>query len=249
VDQLEYYTFMGYPGEVLKERYQPYADRFSAGNRVLDIGCGRGEFLEVLRDRGIEPFGVDADAQMAEEGRGKGLSIADGDAIEYLHQHAGEFDGTFAAHIAEHLSPEALLELVKGMSVAVKPGGRVIVVTPNPRNLLMQLNDFWIDLQHVRFYSPDIMRWVLNLGGLEEIEIGVNPRYRLGPEMFHDGGPEHLPRRRQRSTGLGRLQEAGTPSSLLERLAAVEERLNQLSGWASSLYPPGEYFATGVRPA
>lgn len=249
MDQLEYYTFMGYPGEVLKDRYQPYADRFPAGGRVLDVGCGRGEFLEVLRGRGIEPFGVDADAQMAEDGRRRGLSIANSDAITYLHEHAGEFDGAFAAHIAEHLAPEELLELVKGMSAALKPGGRAILVTPNPRNLLMQLNDFWIDLQHVRFYSPDIMRWVLKLGGLEEVETGVNPRYRLGPEIFQDGGPARLPRQRPRTTGLGRLQEASTPSSLLERLAALEERVNQMTEWATSLYPPGEYFATGVRPS
>jgi SAM-dependent methyltransferase len=247
VDQLEYYSFMGYPAEVLKDRYQPYADRFTPGQRVLDVGCGRGEFLEVLRDRGVEPFGVDGDAQMTEEGRRKGLAIANSDAISYLHANREEFDGVFAAHIAEHLTPEALLELVKGMSGALRPGGRAIVVTPNPRNLLMQLNDFWIDLQHVRFYSPDIMRWILHLAELDEIETGVNPRYRLGPEMLQDGGPETLPRSTQRPTGLGRLQEATTAGSLIERLAAVEERLNQLTSWAVSLYPPGEYFATGVK--
>src|SRR2546428_2524715 len=178
--QLDYYRYMGYDSQELKDRYIPYADRFSRGSSVLDVGCGRGEFLELLAERGIEGCGIDSDGDMVDSVSKKGLRAAAADAIPYLGDHPGEFDGIFASHLIEHLMAEQVRDLIHGAARALRPGGRLLLVTPNPHNLQMHLRDFWIDLQHVRFYSPDGVRWLLHEAGLRDIEVGENPRYRAG---------------------------------------------------------------------
>jgi len=248
LDQLDYYAFMGYSAEALKERYRTYAERFPPGARVLDLGCGRGEFLELLRERGADGLGVDPDSSMNRVVRERGLRAVQTDALAYLPEHPGEFDGVFAAHLVEHLPAERLPAFVAAAAAALRAGGRLILVTPNPANLQMQLNDFWIDLQHVRLYSPDSLRLLVHLAGLREIEHGLNQLYKTGPELGL-APPPALPAERPAVKPIGRerLGEAALPPSLLKRVRELEERVNQLTGWVHSLYPPGEYFVTGVR--
>lgn len=251
MDQRQYYQFMGYPTELLRERYALYAERFAPGTTVVDVGCGRGEFLELVRDRGIEGIGVDPDAGMVEDVRAKGFQGIQSDGLSYLEEHQLSCEGVFMAHVAEHLKPDHLAALIRAAALALKPGGRLTLVTPNPQNLLMQLHDFWIDLQHVRFYSPHSVHLLFHSAGLVNCELGVNPLYRLGPDWAVDGlpklqgkiGPEAPP------TGLRRtIRGDGIPQSVWERLDELEERVDLLSKWVSELYPPGEFFVTGVRP-
>jgi SAM-dependent methyltransferase len=246
-DQLAYYRFFGFPGEWLLERYQPYADRFPPGARVLDVGCGRGEFLELLGRRGVHGVGVDSDPSMVAAVREKGLEAEPGEAVAFLEANPDAFDGVFAAHLIEHLSPDALSGLVRAAAQALRPDGRLILVSPNPRNLRMLTNDFWIDLQHVRFYHPEIVRFLMHLAGLRDIEMGENERYPLGPELA-TADPAPLPAARPPQHALGRERLAmALPPSIGERLSDLEERVNLLTGWARTLYPPGEYFVTAVR--
>lgn len=251
MDQREYYRFMGYRPDVLRDRYQLYARRFPAQATVVDVGCGRGEFLEILRDREVNGIGVDADASMVEDVRTKGLKAVHAGALQFLEEHPDSFDGVFAAHIAEHLGPDDLSALINAAGSSLRAGGRLILVTPNPQNLQMQLHDFWIDLQHVRFYNPHIIHWLFRVAGLTDCEIGVNPDYRLGPAWAVDDGPAPLSRglpegaTRLRRTALG----AQVPKAVRDRIAQLEERVDLLTNWVTSLYPPGEYFVTGVREA
>lgn len=251
MDQREYYRFMSYSSEALRERYVPYADRFASGTEVVDIGCGRGEFLELLRDRQIEGIGVDPDAGMVEDVREKGLRVVQSDGFSYLKAHPLSCHGVFMSHLAEHLHPEDLAALIKAAGQALKPGGRLILVTPNLQNLQMQLHDFWVDLQHVRFYSPHIVHLLFHSAGFVDCELGVNPLYRTGPDWAADG----LPALRGRippeppPTGLKRkVRGVGVPESVWRRIDELEARVDLLSQWATQLYPPAEYFVTGVQP-
>jgi hypothetical protein len=133
---------------------------------------------------------------------------------------------------------------------ALKPQGRLIVVTPNPLNLQMQLRDFWIDLQHVRFYSAEIVRWILHEAGLRDIEIGTNPSYRSGPPMAHQllgELPRNLVARSIDRRIVNRLYQAMRRSPTQRRVLDLERRVNALIEWMQSLYPPAEYYVTGVR--
>lgn len=251
MDQREYYLFMGYPTEALRERYAMYAERFVPGTTVVDIGCGRGEFLELLREREIHAIGVDPDAGMVEDVHAKGFEAVQADGLSYLEAHPLSCEGVFMAHVAEHLKPDDLTALIRAAAQALKPGGRLTLVTPNPQNLLMQLHDFWIDLQHVRFYSPHSLHLLFHWAGLVDCELGVNPLYRLGPDWAVDGLPTlqgtipPVPP----ATGLRRVVRGrGTPESVWQRLDELEARVDLLSKWVSELYPPGEFFVTGVRP-
>jgi len=275
--QLDYYEFMGYSRDVLLDRYQPYADRFEPGQRVLDVGCGRGEFLELLARRGVNGSGVDADADMVRRTRERGLEVEVGTAPGYLLEHPGEYDGVFAAHVIEHLPPEDVRDLVGGAAAALRPGGRLLLVTPSPHNLSMHTHEFWTDLQHVRFYTPEIMRWVLHEKGFADIEVGENGRYRSGPVFSNHelpapppvgGGTEPAPRRGLPSRVAGRLKRMLVPPSLLDRihrleteagfyrarvdwleqeLAGTHRWVAQLRGDIEGFFPPAEYFVTGVR--
>ena len=229
---------MGYSSAALLDRYAPYADRFKGTGRVLDLGCGRGEFLELLRQRGVEGLGVDADEEMVNAVRAKGLKAECSEVHAFLRGHREDFEGVFAAHLIEHLKPPELVELTRLAVLALRPGGRLILVTPNPRNLSMQLYEFWTDLQHVRFYTPEIVRWLVHEAGAREVEVGENGLYRSEPRAasFED---VINPRKR--------------PAKLRSRLRQrVSEWLMpvwvfQMRDIVRSLYPPAEYFVTGIR--
>jgi len=229
---------MGYSSDVLLDRYAPYADRFAAGSRVLDLGCGRGEFLQLLAKRGVDGLGVDADQEMIAAVTEKGLNAQRGEVQEFLKKPHEEFDGIFAAHLIEHLRSDQVVELARLAARALRPGGRLILVTPNPHNLSMQLHEFWTDLQHVRFYTPEIVRWVVHDAGLKNIEVGENARYRSDPRA---------------ESYLDVITPTARPARLRSRLRQrVSEWLMpvwvfQMRDVVRSLYPPAEFYVTGVR--
>jgi SAM-dependent methyltransferase len=243
--QLEYYRFMGFSSEELRRRYAVYAARFPAGARVLDLGCGRGEFLELLKERGAQGTGIDIDQEMAGEVARKGLAVVCGDAREFLLAHPETYDGIFAAHLAEHLPAPELEDLVGACAQALRPQGRLILVTPNPGNLRMHQGEFWIDLQHVRFYSPLILRYLLHSAGLRQVEIGYGDTFTLGPEVALPALPGS-PSVGWRSP-VRRARRAAERALLGGRVADLEQRVAQLTRWAASLYGPAEYFVTAVR--
>src|SRR5581483_9494760 len=108
----------------VRERQRPYVDEFRDAAPVLDVGCGRGEFLGLLREAGIEARGVDADADMVAYARGEGLEVEQADALAYLEARpAGSLGGVFAAQVVEHLPPAELFRLLELTARALRPGG------------------------------------------------------------------------------------------------------------------------------
>src|SRR6188472_231332 len=117
----------------VRERQRPYVDDFRGAAPVLDVGCGRGEFLGLLREAGIEARGVDADADMVAFARGAGLDVVQADAVAYLEGlDDGSLGGVFAAQLVEHLPPAALLRLLQLAARKLRPGGLLVAETINP---------------------------------------------------------------------------------------------------------------------
>jgi hypothetical protein len=163
---------------------------FSPGERVLDLGCGRGEFMELLREHGCRVEGVDADPQMVEAGRSKGLPVHESDALAFLRSRAEEYDGIFCSNFLEHFAPSDVASFFEAGYHALKPGGKFLVAVPNPESLIVHLNEFWRDATHVRLYNRQLLEFMMTYSGFEIVAAGENPATAWQPAL---GEPQLSP--------------------------------------------------------
>jgi len=152
--------------ESVRKNLTAFVSFFAGCERVLDLGCGTGQFLKLLEESGIEAVGVDADELVVEQARASGLRVIQNDVLKYLSETDENFDGVFCSHLVEHLPFESLVELVEGIARVLRPGGIVVMAFPNPESLDMQLFHFWLDPQHVRFYHPSLIEAMLQHYGI-----------------------------------------------------------------------------------
>jgi SAM-dependent methyltransferase len=161
--------------EDIKERQRVYVQHFQGRDSVLDIGCGRGEFLELLAESGIKATGVDLDLDMVLLCQEKGLDVVMDDAFHYLGTLADDsLDGVFAAQVIEHLHPRRVIELVTLCYRKLAPGGILILETPNPRCLTVFAESFYKDPSHIQPLHPDLMQFVLEATGFHGVEIKLS---------------------------------------------------------------------------
>jgi O-antigen chain-terminating methyltransferase len=141
----------------VKERIETYfarlvpvaAERKNGKLEILDLGCGRGEWLEMVREKGHTARGVDSSSAMAEECRARGLDVATADAIGFLQTlPAASLDVVTAFHLIEHLPFQALMELLLQTFRVLRQGGLAIVETPNPENMIVATHTFFLDPTH-----------------------------------------------------------------------------------------------------
>lgn len=163
--------FRGTEDEI-RARLEPYLPRLrDLSGPVLDLGCGRGESLEVLSAAGIEARGVDASARMAAACREKGLDAREGDLFEVLSEtEPGTLGGVVSFHVIEHLPAAELDRLVRLAHRALAPGGILVLETPNPLSLVAGARNFWIDPTHRRPVHPRSLELLYELAGFEQIE-------------------------------------------------------------------------------
>ena len=164
-----YLSFEDYfrgPEDEIRERQRAYLPLVARRGRVLDVGCGRGEFLELMRDAGIEAEGVDADPGMIEHCRGKGLdNVQVGDAVAYVEGLPEDSLGAiFAAQLIEHLPYVQLLRLLRAARDKLAPSRPLVLETVNP-HAPQGLKNFWIDPTHRHPLFPETVVALCGLTG------------------------------------------------------------------------------------
>jgi SAM-dependent methyltransferase len=208
--------FRGSPQEI-RERLAPYVPLFAGLAPVADLGCGRGEFLELLREAGTEALGVEGNAHVARECRERGLDVSHGDLVAFLRARAdASLGGVFAAQVAEHLPPAALQAMLAEAHRALRPGGLMLLETVNPRSVIGLLEVFHRDLTHERPLHPETLRFLGAAAGFSDVRI----EYRAPVEA---------------SARLRPVPSEGLPGPAADVLNENLERLNAL------LYGPQEY--------
>jgi len=139
---------------------------------VLDLGCGRGEWLEVLKDRGLQARGVDINRAMLERCRAIGLDVAEGDALASLTgTPAASLGAVTGFHIVEHLPLPYLVSVLKETARTLRPGGIAIFETPNPENVLVGSHTFYLDPTHLNPIPPATLKFFMEAAGLENVEL------------------------------------------------------------------------------
>jgi SAM-dependent methyltransferase len=169
-DYFAYEARMRGSTETVRERQRVYVDDFRDAAPVLDVGCGRGELLALLREAGVEARGVDADADMVAYARGEGLDVEQADAIAYLESlDEGSLGGVFAGQVVEHLPPPALLRLLELAARKLRPGGVLVAETINPLSPLA-LRSYYADLTHAQPLVPETLALLARQAGFREVE-------------------------------------------------------------------------------
>lgn len=158
---------------------------------LVDLGSGRGEWLELLRDAGVPAYGVDRNQVFAEVCRGMGLRVVEVDVLQHLRvQPRGSLGAVTAFHVIEHLPPSVLIELIGECRRVLAPGGLLILETPNPENLTVGGASFYSDPSHVRPVYPATLLFLLQRLGFGEVglhwpETGREPQPQI-PEVDAD---------------------------------------------------------------
>jgi SAM-dependent methyltransferase len=169
--------FRGTP-EDIRARVSEYLPVFAGTADVLDIGCGRGEFLALLRDQGVTARGIDLNPSMVEVCRSKGLDATTADAVGYLRalpEHS--LGGLFAAQVVEHLEPRYLTQLLDAAFDALRPGAPIVLETINPACWFAFFESYIRDITHVRPLHPETLHYLLVASGFQQVEIRYRAPY------------------------------------------------------------------------
>jgi O-antigen chain-terminating methyltransferase len=158
--------------EMVRERQRRYAPYFTGCRAVVDLGCGRGEFLEVMREAGIPARGIDLSPEAAALCRSKCLEAEAADLFAFLRAAEDEsLDGVFAAQVVEHLPPAQLPELARLAAAKLERGGRIALETPNPECLAIYATHFYLDPTHRRPVPPPLLAFYLEEAGFGQIRV------------------------------------------------------------------------------
>jgi len=180
------------PEAEIRHRLDHYLEALAAAGPVLDLGCGRGELLLLLREAGVEAAGIEGDAAVADASRRRGLDVLEGDVLTVLGTLPDASRGAVTAmHLFEHLEPETLLAVLAEIHRVLRPGGVIIVESPNPHSLRVGAALYWIDPTHRRPLMPETLELYLKTRGFE-----IHRRELLHPfpadQLFADAAVEDL---------------------------------------------------------
>src|SRR5581483_1453871 len=185
--------------EEVRSRQRAYLDAFRGAAPVLDVGCGRGEFLDLLREAGIAASGVDRSLDLVLHCREKGHDVVHADAFVHLDAlDDSSLGGIFAAQFVEHLHPAQIVRFVRLCARRLRPGGRLVLETPNPQCLAIFARSFYMDFSHVWPCHPEAMRYLLESEGFTDVRLvfssPVDPTLGFPPLASSEPFGEHAGR-------------------------------------------------------
>jgi len=172
---LDYWHFQSKfrgPEEYVRKNQQFYLSCFAGREVVLDLGCGRGEFLELMREHGVAARGVDSNAEFVALCRSKGLDVEQGDLFSALDALPDKsLDGLFCSQVVEHLPPQRVPELIGLAASKLRTGGVLAVETPNPECLAIFATHFYLDPTHTRPIPPPLLAFYFEEAGFGRLSI------------------------------------------------------------------------------
>ena len=206
--------FRGSQDEI-RARVADYLPYFEGASNVLDVGCGRGEFLDLLRERGISASGVDINNDMVELCRARGLEVVQGDVLAHLEQlDDGALGGLFAAQVVEHLEPSRLLVFIDAAHRKLRPGAPLALETINVASWSAFFRSYVRDITHVRPVHPETLQFLVSTAGFRNAEIVYRSPY---PD-------EERLRQVEGLRGAAASDGGGDPAADLARVAAILNR-------------------------
>ncbi len=160
-------AFRGSESEI-RHRLDSYLDDLRPKAPVLDLGCGRGELLLLLREGGVDATGVEGDPALAAAAVRRGLRVVEGDVSAVLQDlESGAYGAVTAIHLLEHLPPSEIAAVVSEVRRVLRPGGLFVAECPNPHSLRVGASLFWLDPTHARPLLPETLELFLRAGGFE----------------------------------------------------------------------------------
>jgi len=194
---------------------------------VLDAGCDRGEFLDLLREAGIRARGLDLNHEMVKVCRARGPVADEIDVLGFLQTADDQsLGGLFAAQVIEHLEPEYLIRTLEAAFHALRPGSRIVLETINPACWTAFFESYIRDLTHVRPIHPERLKYLLTASGFQQVEI----RYRLPLPESERLQPVAIP--------------PGTPPALRDTFETLNDNAERLN---RRLFSHMDYAAVAVR--
>jgi len=204
----------------VRKQLKPYLPLFAEADDILDLGCGRGEFLGMLAENGKRAEGVDASDSMLKQAEERGLACVHGDILEYLRARGdASAGGVFSSQVIEHFPPDYLRDVVCECARVLKPGAPIVLETINPLSLHALSRIFFLDVTHQKPLHPEYMRFLLERANFTKVDIRYS---RLpGPGPLEAIAPEH---------------------DFSRTFNENVDRLNEI------LFAPAMYAVTGIKP-
>ena len=191
-EALDAYTYVGFENRFrgseaeIRGRQVDYAPLFDGTSNILDVGCGRGEFLDVLRERGITARGLDLNGEMVEVCRSHGLEAEVGDALAYLRGLPdASLGGMFAAQVVEHLDPQYLIRLLAVAFQKLRPGSKIVLETINPQCWFAFFDSYLRDITHAQPLHPDTLQYLLVASGFQRTTVRYSAPYPEHAKLQH----------------------------------------------------------------
>lgn len=177
IDYLDFENRFRGSQEEIRGRVERYLKYFRPGQKVLDLGCGRGEWLDLMQEYGIHALGIDGNPSCVEICQVKQLPAIQGDIFDYLESVPNaSLDGITAIQVIEHFAPVELAKLVQLCREKLKIGGRLILETPNPEVLYTMARNFYVDPTHIRPVHPNWLKYLLESNHFANVYIDY-PNY------------------------------------------------------------------------